>query len=89
MVTTHRNADGTPSVWCDPCIEPLIRALNDGGLATVASCCGHGSNPGWVMLGLHGPTLVLLPEDPTRSVAEVLAALMPEATEPHGGAGAT
>lgn len=31
-------ADG---VWCDPCIAPLVKALNDGGVPTVASCCGH------------------------------------------------
>lgn len=37
-------------IWCDPCLEPLIRALNDGGLPTVASCCGHGHYSGWVAL---------------------------------------
>ena len=59
MVVTHRNDHGVPIVWCDPCLEPLIRALNDGGLPTAASCCGHdghGSDgeqtnaPGWVIL---------------------------------------
>lgn len=59
MVVVSRDETGTATIWCDPCIEPLIRALNDGGIATVASCCGHngrGSDgqqtdaPGWVML---------------------------------------
>lgn len=42
MVVIRRNTAGTPTVWCDPCIEPMVRALNDGGITTVASCCGHG-----------------------------------------------
>lgn len=37
-------------VWCDPCLEPLVRALNGGGLQTLASCCGHGRRPGSVAL---------------------------------------
>ena len=36
--------------WCDPCIEPIVRALNTCGLKTIASCCGHGEQPGVVML---------------------------------------
>lgn len=39
-----------PGVWCDPCLEPLVRALNDGGLQTIASCCGHGRRPASVVL---------------------------------------
>ena len=59
MTVIRVDAIGTPTVWCDPCLAPLIRALNDGGIGTVASCCGHngkGSDrqqtnaPGWVML---------------------------------------
>jgi hypothetical protein len=60
MVTTHRDQNGTPTVWCDPCLEPLIRALNDGGLPTIASCCGHGLLPGNVILK-DGRCLLLLP----------------------------
>lgn len=50
MVVVRRNTAGTPAVWCDPCLEPLVRALNDGGLRTVASCCGHGRLPATVAL---------------------------------------
>lgn len=60
MVVTHRDQDGNPTVWCDPCLEPLVRALNDGGLPTIASCCGHGLLPGNVVLA-DGQTLLLLP----------------------------
>lgn len=48
-------------IWCDPCLEPLVRALNDGGMATVASCCGHEHSPGWVMLA-DGRCVLLTPD---------------------------
>lgn len=35
----------------DSCIAPLVKALNDGGVETVASCCGHGKGPGLISLG--------------------------------------
>lgn len=38
----ERDADGRPTVFCDPCIAPWVRALNDYGYRTLASCCGHG-----------------------------------------------
>lgn len=50
MVIVQNGADGRPEAWCDPCIATLVKALNDGGLLTVASCCGHGNRPGWVAL---------------------------------------
>lgn len=51
MVTVFKHpTNPRQSVWCDPCLVPLIRALNDGGLRTVASCCGHGKRPGTVAL---------------------------------------
>lgn len=34
----------------DRCIVPIISALNAAGIATVASCCGHGHRPGWIAL---------------------------------------
>jgi hypothetical protein len=34
----------------DQCIAPLVRALNAAGIATVASCCGHGKRPGNIAL---------------------------------------
>ncbi|MDQ0726789.1 hypothetical protein [Microbacterium sp. W4I20] len=60
--TSERNhRDG---IWCDPCLEPLIRALNTAGVATVASCCGHGTAPTWVSLK-DGRDLVVFPDHPT------------------------
>lgn len=34
----------------DPCMRPLIKALNDGGIETAFSCCGHGKDTGLVIL---------------------------------------
>lgn len=44
--------------WCDPCIAPLVKALNDAGLRTVASCCGHGKVPGRISLA-NGTDLLI------------------------------
>ena len=62
MVTLSWAADGTPTVWCDPCIVDLVAALNEAGLETVASCCGHGSLWGIVSLR-DGRELVVGPLD--------------------------
>lgn len=56
--TPERN--GRDGIWCDPCLVPLIKALNDGSIRTVASCCGHGQHVGWVMLA-DGRDLVIAP----------------------------
>lgn len=49
-----------PGVWCDPCLVPLVKALNDGGLPTVASCCGHGKQDGSIVLA-DGRELLIRP----------------------------
>lgn len=41
----HATPSGRTEGFCDPCIAPLVQALNDAGLQTVASCCGHGHQP--------------------------------------------
>lgn len=33
----------------DNCIAPLVKALNSAGLVTIASCCGHGKQPGSIV----------------------------------------
>ena len=50
MVVVREKADGVPAVWCDPCLVDLVKALNDGGVPTVASCCGHGQRDGSIIL---------------------------------------
>ena len=34
----------------DSCIEPLVKALNDAHIKTVASCCSHGKGLGSIVL---------------------------------------
>jgi hypothetical protein len=37
-------------VAVDSCIAPIVKSLNDSGIETVASCCGHGKRPGNIAL---------------------------------------
>lgn len=34
----------------DACLAPLVKVLNEAGIATVACCCGHGKRPGNIAL---------------------------------------
>jgi len=34
----------------DKCIAPIVRALNEAGIYTVTSCCGHGKGDGNIHL---------------------------------------
>lgn len=42
----------------DRCIAPIVAALNRGGIATTACCCGHGDGPGSIFLG-DGRSIVI------------------------------
>ncbi len=42
----------------DRCIAPYVKALNDAGLHTGGSCCGHGKENG--MIGLHDGTRFII-----------------------------
>lgn len=50
MVVLERDKDGRATIWCDPEIAPLVKALNDGGIPTIASCSGHGERNGNIAL---------------------------------------
>jgi hypothetical protein len=45
----------------DSCIAPIVRALNDAGVITVASCCGHGKQPGNIALA-DGREIIIAPD---------------------------
>lgn len=34
----------------DRCIAPIVQALNEARILTIASCCGHGKGPGSIRL---------------------------------------
>jgi hypothetical protein len=38
------------SACIDHCIAPLVKMLNDNGIGTLTSCCGHGNWAGWIGL---------------------------------------
>lgn len=61
MIVLRRDSNGKPTVWCDPEIADLVDALNNGSLATVASCSGHGHRPGRIALA-DGRELLILPD---------------------------
>lgn len=48
--TAHVVVNGNEVVDVDACIAPIVRILNDAGIGTVASCCGHGHRPGNIAL---------------------------------------
>lgn len=83
MVVLETDAAGKPTIWCDPEIVDLVRALNDGGLRTVASCSGHGGPFGIVTLK-DGRELLVLPDyETTRKAERILGAAL--AAEAQGG----
>jgi hypothetical protein len=46
----------------DRCIAPIVQALNNAGIYTASSCCGHGEENG--NIDLHdGRTLVIVAPD--------------------------
>lgn len=52
-VPAHLAHDGK-SRWdikgIDRCIAPIVQALNDVGILTASSCCGHGESEGVIIL---------------------------------------
>lgn len=51
----------------DACIAPIVKALNDGGVATVGSCCGHGQGSGLIALADGRELAVVTPSTPPAS----------------------
>lgn len=65
----------------DSCIAEIVRALNEGGITTISSCCGHGKRDGEIQLA-DGRVLVIktqasdnypLPHSETEVDAEFIA----------------
>jgi hypothetical protein len=69
----------------DSCIAPIVKALNDAGIGTVASCCGHGRPPGTIAL-VDGRELLIAPDyETTRRWEAILLELhaRPDASPTH------
>jgi hypothetical protein len=58
---SHSGREYRKVVDIDRCIAPLVKALNDGGITTVASCCGHGKVLGNIALA-DGRELFICPD---------------------------
>lgn len=46
----------------DSCIAPIVKALQDGGIDMLSSCCGHGNGDGEISLA-DGRTLIIKRKD--------------------------
>jgi predicted glycosyl hydrolase (DUF1957 family) len=56
----------------DACIVPIVQALNDVGITTVASCCGHGNMPGSIALEDGREILIARNYDEARLMENVI-----------------
>ncbi len=45
----------------DHCISGIVKALNDAGLKTIVSCCGHKRKPGSIILA-DGREIIIVPD---------------------------
>lgn len=79
MVVLERDASGRPTVWCDPGVVDLVRALNAAGIATVWSCDGHGHRPATVGLKDGRQLLVLESLDALTSISHLWPGINGEA----------
>lgn len=48
--TTEVKIIGGTTIKVDSCISGIVQALNDAGIETAGSCCGHGIRPGRIFL---------------------------------------
>jgi hypothetical protein len=55
---SHSGAAYRREIGIDACIAPIVRALNDGGVSTIQSCCGHGKAMGRIDLA-DGRVLII------------------------------
>jgi len=57
-----REHSGRTIVPVDACIAPIVQALNDAGIETLGSCCGHGIMSGDIRLA-DGRILTIIKEE--------------------------
>jgi hypothetical protein len=56
----------------DACIVPIVQALNDSGIETIASCCGHGNTCGSIVLKGGREILIARNYSEARSMERVI-----------------
>jgi len=47
---SYTGEDRVDTIKIDKCIAPIVRALNEAGIRTDQSCCGHGKGNGSILL---------------------------------------
>ena len=47
----------------DACIAPIVQALNDAGIHTIQSCCGHGKANGSILLADGRELVIITPKE--------------------------
>jgi len=57
---SHTGESYMKNVAIDACIAPLVKALQEGGIDMLDSCCGHGTRCGEIDLA-DGRTLLIAP----------------------------
>ena len=51
----------------DTCIAGLVQYLNDVGVETLGSCCGHGNGPASLLVDYEGRSIDIFDLDAVRS----------------------
>ena len=70
---SYTGEDRKKMVDIDSCIFPIIKALNDGMVVTIACCCGHGKRPGSIVLA-DGREFIIAPD---YEIARIVEAAFP------------
>ena len=47
---SHTGQEVQKQMPVDACIADIVRAFNEGGIKTLACCCGHGDQNGYIAL---------------------------------------
>lgn len=71
MTLCGNNACNKINSGIDECIKPLIEALNNAGLKTIASCCGHGNTLGTIVLADGREVLIMPDHESARKVVKL------------------
>jgi len=60
------------TVTVDSCIAPIIQALNNAGIETIASCCGHKRRIGNIVLGDNRELFIIPDFETGRKIDELI-----------------
>lgn len=69
----------------DACIAPIVRALNDAGVPTVASCCGHGVRPASICL-VDGREILIMDREDSKKLDPLWPGIETWQSGPYGEA---